>query len=313
METLAVVMEKPEHLALRRLDLVEATADDIVVDVAWSGISTGTERLLWTGRMPQFPGLGYPLVPGYESVGTVVMAGEASGHRVGESVFVPGSRGFRDARGLFGGAASRLVVAGRRAVTLDEAGSGPEGVLMALAATAVHAVQAQGAALPDLIVGHGVLGRLLARVAVALGASPVVWEKNPERQAGAAGYTVLDPDADSRRDYPTIYDVSGDESLVDPLISRLAPGGELVLAGFYERPISFAFAPAFMREARIRIAAEWREADLDLTRRLIASGRLSLDGLITHTQPACNAEAAYRTAFGDARCLKMILDWRAHP
>ncbi|WP_284178892.1 chlorophyll synthesis pathway protein BchC [Rhabdaerophilum sp. SD176] len=313
METLAVVMEKPEHLSLRRLDLVEATADDIVVDIAWSGISTGTERLLWTGRMPQFPGLGYPLVPGYESVGTVVMAGEASGHRVGESVFVPGSRGFRDARGLFGGAASRLVVAGRRAVTLDAADSGPEGVLMALAATAIHAVQAQGAALPDLIVGHGVLGRLLARVAVALGASPVVWEKNQDRQSGAAGYTVLDPDADSRRDYPTIYDVSGDESLIDLLISRLAPGGELVLAGFYERPIKFDFAPAFMREARIRIAAEWREADLDLTRRLIASGRLSLDGLITHTQPACNAEAAYRTAFSDARCLKMILDWRAHP
>ncbi|MCZ8181791.1 MAG: chlorophyll synthesis pathway protein BchC [Beijerinckiaceae bacterium] len=313
METLAVVMEKPEHLSLRRLDLVEATADDIVVDIAWSGISTGTERLLWTGRMPQFPGLGYPLVPGYESVGTVVMAGEASGHHVGESVFVPGSRGFRDARGLFGGAASRLVVAGRRAITLDAADSGPEGVLMALAATAIHAVQTQGAALPDLIVGHGVLGRLLARVAVALGASPVVWEKNPDRQSGAAGYTVVDPDADSRRDYPTIYDVSGDESLVDPLISRLAPGGELVLAGFYERPISFAFAPAFMREARIRIAAEWREADLELTRRLIASGRLSLDGLITHTQPACNAEAAYRTAFSDARCLKMILDWRAHP
>lgn len=312
METLAVVMEKPEHLSLRRLDLVEATADDIVVDIAWSGISTGTERLLWTGRMPQFPGLGYPLVPGYESVGTVVMAGEASGHRVGESVFVPGSRGFRDARGLFGGAASRLVVAGRRAVTLDAADSGPEGVLMALAATAIHAVQAQGAALPDLIVGHGVLGRLLARVAVALGASPVVWERNPDRQAGALGYIVLDPDADSRRDYPAIYDVSGDESLVDPLISRLAPGGELVLAGFYERPISFVFAPAFMREARIRIAAEWREADLALTRQLITSGRLNLDGLITHKEPASNAEAAYRTAFGDARCLKMILDWRAH-
>jgi len=312
METLAVVMEKPEHLSLRRLDLVDATADDIVVDIAWSGISTGTERLLWTGRMPQFPGLGYPLVPGYESVGTVVHAGETSGHRVGESVFVPGSRGFRDARGLFGGAASRLVVAGRRAVSLNSADVEPEGVLLALAATAVHAVKAQGASLPDLIVGHGVLGRLLARVTVALGGAPVIWEKNPDRHAGASGYSVVDPDADTRRDYTAIYDVSGDESLVDPLIGRMAAGGELVLAGFYERPIRFDFAPAFMREARIRIAAEWREADLALTRQLIASGRLNLDGLITHTEPASNAEAAYRTAFGDARCLKMILDWRAH-
>jgi 3-hydroxyethyl bacteriochlorophyllide a dehydrogenase len=40
------------------------------------------------------------------------------------------------------------------------------------------------------------------------------------------------------------------------------------------------------------------------------SGRLSLDGLITHRHPAAEADAAYRTAFGDPACLKMILDWR---
>ena len=51
------------------------TADDVVVDIEYSGISTGTERLLWTGRMPAFPGMGYPLVPGYESVGRVVGCG----------------------------------------------------------------------------------------------------------------------------------------------------------------------------------------------------------------------------------------------
>lgn len=310
METLAVVMEKPEHLALRRLDLVEATPDDIVVDVSWSGISTGTERLLWSGRMPAFPGFGYPLVPGYESVGRVIAAGLTSGHRVGDPVFVPGSRGFRDARGLFGGAARRLVVAGKRAVPLESEEPAPEAVLLALAATAVHAVSCEGAALPDLIIGHGVLGRLLARVTVALGGAPVVWETNPARRAGAEGYQVIDPATDDRRDYPAIYDVSGDETLIDSLIGRLRHGGELVLAGFYERPVSFAFPPAFMREARLRIAAEWQPADLELTRRLIVSGRLSLAGLITHTEPASNAEAAYRTAFGDPGCLKMILDWR---
>ena len=42
------------------------------------------------------------------------------------------------------------------------------------------------------------------------------------------------------------------------LIARLAPGGEIVLAGFYSAPLSFVFPPAFMREARIRVAAEWR-------------------------------------------------------
>ncbi len=66
-----------------------------------------------------------------------------------------------------------------------------------------------------------------------------------------------------------------------------------------------------MREARIRVAAEWREPDLVAVKELAESGRLSLDGLITHRHAAADAAAAYRTAFGDPACLKMILDWRA--
>jgi bacteriochlorophyllide a dehydrogenase len=309
MSTLAVVMEKPEHLVLRHLDLLDASDSDVLVNVEWSGISTGTERLLWSGRMPAFPGLGYPLVPGYESVGRIVQAGAHSGRSVGERVFVPGSRGFRDARGLFGGAAASVIASGAKVVPLDDS-LAEQGVLLALAATAHHALAAPGAVAPDLIVGHGVLGRLLARIAVAQGAKPTVWETNAQRAAGGIGYSVIAPDTDTRRDYRSIYDVSGDASLTDTLIAHLAPGGEIVLAGFYEAPISFNFAPAFMREARLRVAAEWREPDLASVSALIADGRLSLDGLITHREPAENAPDAYRTAFGDAGCLKMILDWR---
>ncbi len=72
MEALAVVLNGPGDLAFRRLPLRPPTDADVVVDVAWSGISTGTERLLWQGRMPHFPGMGYPLVPGYEAVGRIV-------------------------------------------------------------------------------------------------------------------------------------------------------------------------------------------------------------------------------------------------
>jgi 3-hydroxyethyl bacteriochlorophyllide a dehydrogenase len=127
--------------------------------------------------------------------------------------------------------------------------------------------------------------------------------------AGATGYRVLHPDEDPRRDYRAIYDVSGDPAVLDSLIARLAPGGEIVLAGFYDT-LSFAFAPAFMREARIRVAAEWREADLAAVNALARTGQLRLDGLITHREEAAQAASAYRTAFSDPTCLKMILDWR---
>ncbi len=310
MRTKAIVLREPGSLALDDVGLIPATEADVVIDVLWSGISTGTERLLWSGRMPGFPGLRYPLVPGYETVGLVAEAGAASGRNVGELVFVPGSRCFSDVSGLFGGAAHRLVAPGAKVVPLPT-GLGERGVLIALAATAVHALA--GGAIPDLIVGHGVLGRLLARVAVARGGAPTVWEKNPVRMAGAEGYVVVDPATDARCDYASIYDVSGDGSLLDTLIARLARGGEIVLAGFYEAPLSFVFPPAFMREATIRIAAEFREPDLAETMALVADGRLSLDGLISHRSPVSAAATAYETAFADPACVKMILDWRSCP
>jgi bacteriochlorophyllide a dehydrogenase len=315
MNTMAIVLEQPEHIAFSRLALDAPTDDDVVVDIEFSGISTGTEKLLFTGRMPAFPGMGYPLVPGYESVGQVVAAGPNSGHRVGEHVFVPGARCFGEVRGLFGGAASKLVVAGSRVVPVSN-DLGERAVLLALAATAYHAVSGAGKrqpiVAPDLIVGHGVLGRLLARMVVVAGfAPPTVWETNRGRMAGAQGYSVVHPDDDPKRDYHAIYDVSGDSAILDRLIARMAKGGEIVLAGFYSDPLSFNFAPAFMREATVRAAAEWQRPDLLAVKELAESGRLSLDDLITHRDEPTHADTAYRTAFGDSACLKMILDWRA--
>jgi 3-hydroxyethyl bacteriochlorophyllide a dehydrogenase len=310
LDTLAVVLERPQQMVISRLALSEPADGDVVVDIDWSGISTGTERLLWSGSMPAFPGMGYPLVPGYESVGKIAFAGSTSQRHIGERVFVPGARCFGEVRGLFGGAAARVVVPGSRVTPLDDK-IGEQGVLLALAATAYHAIAAKNATPPDLVVGHGVLGRLIARLAVVLGGSaPVVWEKNAARTDGAIGYSVVHPDSDSRRDYRSIYDVSGAAGLLDTLIARLAPGGEVVLAGFYSESLSFSFPPAFMREARLRVAAEWRPEDLVAVKRLIESGELRLDGLITHRQEASTAPSAYRTAFNDPSCLKMVLDWR---
>jgi 3-hydroxyethyl bacteriochlorophyllide a dehydrogenase len=309
MQSTAIVFQQPKSLALTSLSLPEMGAADVKVEVEFSGISTGTERLLWDGTMPAFPGMGYPLVPGYETVGRVVDAGDQATLKVGTRVYIPGSQCFQEAKNLFGGSASKLVVPSARALPIQES-LAEQGVLFALAATAYHAHSAPGTKQPDLIVGHGVLGRMIARLAVLAGGHPVVWDTNPARRSGAVGYEVIDPSTDTRKNYKCICDVSGVSSLLDELIGRLAPGGEVVLAGFYDTPLSFVFPPAFMREARIRVAAQWSPPDLAAVIALAGDGLLSLDGLITHRQDATQADAAYRTAFGDADCLKMVLDWR---
>ncbi len=316
MQTTAIILSGPRDLALGQVGLVAPGPRDLVVRITHSGISTGTEKLFWSGQMPPFPGMGYPLVPGYEAAGEVVEAGAETGFTAGERVFVPGANCFQPCEagpiyGLFGGA-SRMLVTDAARVTRIDAALGAEGALLALAATARHALAGFDHALPDLIVGHGVLGRLLARLTLAAGApAPTVWEIDEGRAQGAEGYEVVHPDADPRRDYRAIYDASGAEGLLDTLIGRIARGGEVVLAGFYTKPLSFAFPPAFMKEARIRIAAEWAPEDLAATRALIDAGALSLGGLITHRRPAEAAAEAYETAFTDPACLKMILDWEA--
>ncbi len=119
---------------------------------------------------------------------------------------------------------------------------------------------------------------------------------------------MIDPADDTRRDYRCICDASGDAGVLDTLIARLAPGGAIVLAGFYDS-LTFAFPPAFMREARILIAAQFTPAD---TATCCAGAiRRALAGRADHASRARqDAQAAYRTAFADAACLKMVLDWR---
>lgn len=307
MDALAVILEAPRQLSLRQLSLHPLGPSDVLVEIRWSGISAGTEKLLWSGEMPPFPGMGYPLVPGYESVGRIVDAGAEVAARVGDWVFVPGATCYRDAKGLFGGTARRVVIPSARAFPIARE-LGCNGTLFALAATALHAIRDGNP--PELIVGHGVLGRLLARMTIASGApAPVVWDNKEERRNGAEGYEVIAPKDDDRHDYGTIFDASGYADGLDTLVGRLRKRGEIVLAGFYANRPSFAFPPAFQREARFRVAAEWQPDDLVSTRAMIESGEIELDGLVTDVRPASDAKRAYPEAFQDAACLKMVLDW----
>jgi len=84
----------------------------------------------------------------------------------------------------------------------------------------------------------------------------------------------------------------------------------VTLAGFYDKDIQFNFPKAFMKEAKLRIAAQWAPQDLMDVKQLIANGKLSLSGLITHHRNPSSIDEVYRTAFEDPSCLKMVVDWR---
>ena len=55
METLAIVIDNPGQLDLRKVALREPGQGDVIVETHFSGVSSGTERLFWSGEMPFFP------------------------------------------------------------------------------------------------------------------------------------------------------------------------------------------------------------------------------------------------------------------
>ena len=241
----------------------------------------------------------------------MVQAPKDSNLKIGDMVFVPGADCYSGSvKSLFGGSAQMIISSPNRLIKIDST-MGCNGALFALAATARHAIAGFGNKMPDVIVGHGVLGRLLARLVILAGEKPpIVWEKNILRHSGATDYEVVLPEYDERSDYDCIFDVSGDSEILDSLIGRVRKGGEVVLAGFYPDRLGFGFAQAFLKEVSLRVSAEFTPEDVATTKLLIEDGSLSFDGLISDVYSAKNANKAYNIAFNNAECLKMVLDWR---
>ena len=298
MKTIAVVLEQPEHLLLSQLDSADPAT------TTWSSTSNGAasapapRSCCGAARMPAFPGMGYPLVPGYESVGRVVEAGRAC--RAARSATASSCRAPTASATCAACSAARRRASWCRASAWCRSTKrwANSAMLLALAATAYHAVSGggkratSGAARPDRRprrarppAGAPERGRRLHRHR---------WSGRPTRSVrqGAEGYTVLHPDDDPRRDYRAIYDVSGDAAILDTLIAPPGAGRRdrarrllqrarvlLLRAGLHARGAD----PRRRRMAAPRPAG--REAEL------IESGVLSLDGLITHHDEAAHADA----------------------
>ena len=150
----AIVLSEPLKLGLQDLALQAPGSADVVVDVAYSGVSTGTEKLLLMAPCRPFPVCPIPWClatsPSAESVRRPEARGlgrETGCLYLGQTVLkAPGdSLGALPRASWFPPSGPSLVDS-----TLKE-----KGVLLALAATAVHCLRPAG--------GHGARGLRLPR------------------------------------------------------------------------------------------------------------------------------------------------------
>ena len=313
--TRAIVFREAGVLDLYDASLREAAADEVVVDTKYSSISAGTERLIFSGKLPGFPMLRFPLVPGYEAAGVVVRAGSrVRDVAIGDEVFVGGSMCYTDVAGVFGGNAARLIKKAAQVVAL---GGIPlrHAPLLALAATSLHGVLRLGdvADRRICVLGMGAIGAFAARFLLAAGARVVAADVNPARLADVPdGCEVLDlrttPLDAALHDLDAIVEATGRSEEIARCARALRPGGTIALLSYYDE-LRTPYVDLFVKEISLVVAREWTHGDLLAARDALASGRIAVGRMAEHVVPVSAYERAYLTAFEDPTVPKVILQW----
>jgi 2-desacetyl-2-hydroxyethyl bacteriochlorophyllide A dehydrogenase len=318
------VILAPFKTEVREVELPPPAPNQILVQTEVSAVSAGTELAVYTGthqwlQDPNLPDWKFPFRPGYSAAGVVAAVGSAvTGWKPGDRVSYPGNH-----------ASAELLTLGHERCKLWKL---PDRLTAAKAAWACVARYGMGASIragitlgrSAAVLGLGAIGQFTLRCLLAAGASPVVGIDNVRMRreavlaAGAAH--VLDPDAgDTRkmldeflgtRGAEIVADATGIPDAIPKAMALACDGGQVVVVGsprgrakevnFYDDlhrryiEVTGAHGNMLFEPAHTRLAGAW---DINKAQRWLlaslTSGRLVLDGLVTHQIRAEELTAAY--------------------
>lgn len=313
-QTAAVVIAAPGAVGLQTVKLKAPGPNDVVIETAYTSISSGTERMLLAGQMPH-PMLQLPVIPGYETVGRVV----ATGANVDVAwrdrwVYVGGALCYDGVNAAWGGQAALLFTAVDRVVPLEELDP-RQGLLLALAATALHGVdQVQlTAAQRVLVLGQGPVGQLAARFARQAGAWVAVADRVPSRLAKSVADQIVNVNEQPLAEaispgVNVIIEATGSMEVLASALPLLTNRSTMLLLGYYQT-LHLPYMGLFLKEARLLTAKEWAPGDLVRCRNAMQTGTVEVASLLTHQMPITDVTKAYHVALQDPDCLKLVLNW----
>lgn len=324
MKALQAVITKPFEVEIREVDLPSPAENQVLVETEVSAVSAGTELAVYTGthqwlQDPSLPDWKFPFRPGYSAAGHVVVIGSAvSGWQPGDRVSFPGNH-----------ASAELLTMGQERGRLWRL---PAGLDADKAAWACIARFGMGAAIrvgitlgrSVAVLGLGVIGQFALRSFLAAGAHPVIGiDEVPMRRqvALAAGASaVLTPSkGDLRQQLHDVLDGDGAEIVADATgspnavavaMSLACDGGQVVIVGsprgqakdvnFYDHlhrrylEVSGAHGNMLWEPAHARLTGSWdRDKAQNWLLAEMASGRLNLERLVTHSLPPAGLAGAY--------------------
>lgn len=248
----------PRSVEIRDETLRAPGAREVVVRALASGVSQGTEMLLYKGEGPEVfdpslePGdsgtatgtataTTYPTRYGYAWVGEIVATGKGARLREGTRVFALASHG------------SAHVLDGDSVRALPEDFSATRAVLAANLETAVTCAWDANVSLGDdvVVLGGGVVGILTAWLLARSGAAVTLVERSEKRRAAARALVpsaMIESDATPDGSADVIVEATGDPRTLDSAVAWARPEGRIVVASFYgARRASVDLGDAFHR------------------------------------------------------------------
>jgi len=284
---------------IRALPTPRPAEGEVIVSTLFSGISSGTERLVYRGEAPEdltlddtIGALGgafrYPFAYGYACVGEVEDSGRP--------VFA-----FQPHQDVFAARAGDLIPL----PAVDPASA----TLFPLVETALQVTLDAGMGYRDqvIVLGAGVLGLLTALLLQRSGQRPLLAEPQAWRRALASslGVTTAAPEELAKEEVPLVIDASGNPDAPAMALGMLAHEGTLLVASWFgTKPVVLPLGGAFhrrrltIRSTQVstvpgRLSARWTPSRRRLeTVELLPE--LPLAELCTHVFPFDKAAEAFR-------------------
>lgn len=331
MQAKAVVFPRAHEVEFKSVTCPDPGPDDVVVEVTHSWISNGTEgsylrgeRIAGDTAFRQGDPVPFPVVAGYQKIGTIDWVGEhVRDLQIGETVFAATGR----VQGMFhpaGGQVSPSVSARNQVWKLP---TQPEP--LAFAGMVLTQVGYNCGTRPSMqpgdavaVLGDGMVGQWAAQTLSLRGAQVVLLGRHPDRLAlfppSSTHYRVKEKSGNLREGLEklilpplqVLVDTVGSMAHLQQLLPCMARGGQFVSAGFYGTDDLWSLQDLRNQELSLHSVSGWTRPRMNETLRLIASGQLQTLPLITHHFPVQEAASAWDLIRSKAEpCLGVILDW----
>ncbi|RRJ95363.1 theronine dehydrogenase [Opitutaceae bacterium TAV4] len=323
-----LVFPQGSEVILENFTPATPAADEVLVEVERSLLSTGTETIVYARNFA--PGthwdnwVKYPFYPGYTAVGIVRETGNAV------TALKPGDRVACRA-----GHASHAVLKAENCFPVPDGVTAEQAAWFALAKITGHGVRAARIGLGDTVavIGAGPIGQMTCRWALVSGASRVICVDLAESRlklAAAAGAIPIVAPADQALAHieklpgvarpRVVIESTGNAAVLKSAFSLVETEGTVVLIGDTGTPGSQTLTSDVITRGLTLVGAHdgrnspvWNNrVAADCFFAFVRSGRFSLAGLNTHHFTPAQCKDAYTLAINDrTRTMGVLFDWSA--